>query len=309
MNPRLIYRFDKIIGVSFERFLKSSQEFFTNHYQPLYDFFSGNSDSLPKESFKKLKELDNQREVIQNSFLTKSFKLNEYEFWEIVDMVEEISTKISTTLKLDKWLRSVNTSLSYNNGTSFKYMLRNNQSVDSAVRYNMGDVDEEVVNDLMIKNSLQERDLPIEGGVEINIFTSQSNSSVTNVSTVIDNPLGKKIYGKDLQKHIEWDTDNNDLKVLDYDQTLQQTINIMGSLQKSSVPEFEEIGFDYFAGKTIGSLSKPLLIRQLNEIFAQDDIFVGIEVTEMKFIQDGIYVKYNITTVLNNVIKNQEIRL
>lgn len=308
MNSRVLGRFQKIVGFDVESFLGQANTFFSEDYHNIYAFFNGESDTIPKTSLEALISLDKNCITAQNNIRLRINRLTEYEFWDIVDFIGDIATKIKTTKNLSKWLRSSKTSFSFKTGTSFNFSLKGGQSFDKSVVDNIGDVDENQINQIAIQNSIEERDYSIEGGNKIKAFTNEANvSGVMNVTTIVDNPYGDKVYGIDIQKRIQWDS--NDLKVLSYKETLAQAISIHSTIFKESVPEFPRIGFDPFVGNSVGGLSKPLIIRQLSEIFAQDDIFISAVVVDFKIKSDSVYLNFNIFTVLNEVIKNNDTNL
>jgi hypothetical protein len=306
INPRLLRKVEKLLRFNVSQFLNDADVFFNQDYPNIYSYFDGEevNQTLLKVSYDNFEKLQKDSNKLSELILSNSNNFVEYEVWNLSQAVDDIRVKLKTIKNLSKWLRSTSTSIGFDNGTNYSYTMKNGDTFDKSVKNNLGDVEENIVNDMALKNSIEERDYSLKGGKNIEIYTSNSFASVS-VTSMIDNPIGERIYGLDLSSTMRWN--NDDLEVLSHDQTLEQTINIHANTVKGSIPENIGLGLDVFIGKNVRVLSKALIIRQLNEIFSVDDLFAGIEIKEIRNVQDSIYINYNIKTILGEVKNNNTI--
>ena len=119
---------------------------------------------------------------------------------------------------------------------------------------------------------------------------------------MIDNTVGEKIYGRDIKKKLTFEDD--DLKSLDYKETVNQTVEILASLNKGDIPEYREIGIPIglYKGSNFSRLNYSSIVRELNKNFSTDDLFSNFNVLEMEYKEGDLYIKYEVNTKYELVI-------
>lgn len=100
--------------------------------------------------------------------------------------------------------------------------------------------------------------------------------------------FGESVYGKDLQKKLEFADD--DLKVLGYKETIRQAFEIALNLRRGDNPEFPNDGLQssLVIGQNLNSILYPSLLRQLYDVFAKDDTMRSIAIVDVKHGNSGL---------------------
>jgi hypothetical protein len=108
------------------------------------------------------------------------------------------------------------------------------------------------------------------------------------VQSVVDVIFGESVYGKDLQQKLEFE--NDDLKVLGYQETIKQAFNIALNLRRGDNPEFPNDGLQssLIIGQNLNSILYPSILRQLYDTFAKDDTMKSIAITNINHNNIGI---------------------
>lgn len=298
MVSSLFFRkFENDLGIDLLSFFQETKDFFDLSFPNIYGFYSGLSRVFPEKDIEKLDSLLLDTMNIIQTMKVSSDSLDSTEYFEAFEMIDDIKTKLQTTTKIKKWLRSSINKSTYNNDFSVELTLKSNQTIEEAVVTLKGATSEEEINQIILQNDLQERDYDMSGGVKLNV---PNKSSVTGVKItgVVDELNGEKIYGRDINRTITFV--NDDIEVLDYVNTLNQTVDILSSLNKGAIPEFPEIGVDLLVGKNLGILSKSMIARQIKETYLSDDLFKDAPLDEMIYDQGDVFIKYRVLLV-NNV--------
>jgi hypothetical protein len=290
-------RFKQKTGQDIQLFFTDYNFFVDNYYNNIVNYYTNNT-QLDELSISKLNDLYNEgvqiRKVLNNGIEWASY----YDDWTLLDNFELTFTKVETILKSQKWFRS-NKGLGYSNKVDKDYVLKQGQTLE-ALSDELGDTSPQ--NDWIhtaIKNKLQEEDYSINGGAILKV--NFSNESDYKLFSVIDNISGEKVYGKDLQKYIQYEDD--DLKILEYRDTMQQSLSILVGLIKGSVPEFPQDGIDKsMLGSNINSIQYPSIFRQQANVFAKDDTFKSFSIISINRDQDNIFIEFSVQTRIGEVL-------
>ena len=147
---------------------------------------------------------------------------------------------------------------------------------------------------IAIQNDLKEVDWDIDGGTKLTLFREKFIQNF--VTSVIDNMVGENIYGLDIQKKFEFLDD--DLKVLNYKDTVFQTVNILANLKKGDIPEFKSLGVNagLYVGSNIANLAYGSIVREITKTFASDDLFINFQIKEIKLKEDSFFINFQVET-------------
>ena len=289
--------YEKATNKDLSIFLINVYNFFNEDYQNIFNWYSGVTSTPNTTSFKKLNIYIEQITDIINSFYLKRESIFKKQYhWELLYNLEDLNQKLQTTSNLSKILRSVITKNSFQKTFDIKYTTKKFDTLEK--------IEQDVVNSstpqndwwaLALKNDLSENDYDSSGGLDISV--PSTTSTAPNLSSVVDNPIGDKLYGIDFDRKIQFV--DNDFKMLSYINTCIQSINVMLETRINTVPEMPEIGFDesLLVGTTKGVLKLPILQRQLLNMFSTDDTFSNVTVDEAKIVQDSIQLSISIQTV------------
>lgn len=276
-------------------FLVEANSFFSNEFNDIVNFYSGNKNTLDRSQIKKLNSLSEKALYLQRIFRDNKSKFNTVDFWELLDIIEDIKVKLSTSQNMSKYLRStINNSLDKKNRFVFDTILENQETLEDVNLKKLKNTYEEDWFDIALENDLKEIDWDISGGKELKLRKKIFQSDL--VTSMIDNTVGEKIYGRDIKKKLTFEDD--DLKSLDYKETVNQTVEILASLNKGDIPEYREIGIPIglYKGSNFSRLNYSSIVRELNKNFSTDDLFSNFNVLEMEYKEGDLYIKYEVNT-------------
>lgn len=210
------------------------------------------------------------------------------------EQLEDISATLDTANNASRWLRSsIVGTQAYLQNTQVNYVGKQGQGLEQVERDVLkSDDPEETWVQTALRNQLREEDYTTDGNYLIKV--TFSNGRAISIQSVVDNiDEGKKTYGKDIQRQLE--LSNNDLVVLDYDDTLAQSAEILAGLKQLDNPTFPDLGIDRrFIGSNIAALSYPTLFRQIAQSFATDDSFESFSIIDVARQQDAALVRFQV---------------
>lgn len=275
-----------ITGYNLETYLLDYALFIDQYREPILNYYQGLNEEVPSVELTELERLIKEGLKIRDIFFYNKDSFQTFDFWELVDTIDDSIIKLETISNASKWFRSAVTDSGFRPTSEFDFTLKQNQTVENLAS-DIGYVDKE--QDwikLALRNDLREEGYTSQGAVVLKA-SFQENVTI-NVVTVIDNINGINVYGKDIYQFLTFE--NNDLKVLAYKDTLQQAFKINLELRKGDNPEFPEDGLQssLVAGSNIGSILYPSIFRQLYQTFSKEDVFRNITVQGIKQQEDNI---------------------
>jgi hypothetical protein len=288
-------------------FLDSASQFFAGtDYHSLLQLYSGQVKQITATPFVDLQSLSDELKVIFGIFSTFSKSLTNLQYYDLLDVLEEIDNRIKTTYNLNKWSRSSITNVSYSPLGEVNYTLGTNESLERISQDLLGSTNpEDDWFDIAQRNNLIEEDYTSNGGNNIFLPSKPNSSFVFPLTAVVDYIDGKTVYGKDLYKKLTIDYDLQDLKVLDYDSTILQAVDILVSLKKNDNPDFRSSGLQstLIIGGNRGTLNFPIISRQLQDTIATDDTLINFSITSISTVNTTLNIVYQIQTRLGEVLE------
>ena len=249
--------------------LKRFFDFNKQNLPQIISFFSGYVDEISIENFSNLEALKQDFIQLNNQIELQSYLFDNVYEVELVEYLGDLEVEIGYFDKIDKFLRSNFTlNNSYKSSVSFQTTLKR-ETVENLVRRVIGETQpQDAWVDTAKRNDLTELDYTVEGGNNL-ILEQDVVVNSGQIRSVIDNLIGERVLGKDLERVIDFLED--DFVVLPYESTFKQSVEILLEITKGDLPEFPNLGRGNFVGKNMFQLSWSTFIRQATIAFSTDD--------------------------------------
>ncbi len=288
--------FEDITGFDIETYFRRFVTFITDQSQNIIDYYSGLTDTLDRDSFAEYEALLTESIYVVDLFDLNNERFNTVDFWELMEYADDIRIKLETIGNFSKFARSSVKKASFDTNVTMEVPTYDNETIEQLLT-RLGSTDRE--NDwaeIAISNRLEQEDYTLDGGVLLNV--SFKNNTRFFVEGIIDNPEGDRIKGLDIDKKITFE--DNDLKVLSYDETLKQSLDVLINLRKNDNPEFPQYGIDpsLIVGMNIKSIALPSLVRQIFQTFSTNDRVDKIEILNVDI--DGDSVSMDLSIVIKS---------
>lgn len=291
--------FKNITSYDIEKFFNSYTYFVNNYYGNIVNYYKG--ENIDKNSFNYLDLLNAEIQKIDNlwDFYSKSFDL--VDFWEMLDVYENIKIKLSTVNNLGRWLRSSRTDR-FNLNTTLNHVQRQGENIER-IAQNFGSIDKE--NDwttIAIDNSLNEEGYTSEGGVLLKVRLS--NNLNFDIKNIVDFFTKENLYGKDILK--KFTLENGDLVTLVGFNSLIQTFETIMLTEKGSIPEFPQDGLESnLVGSNVNAFNYPSIFRNLMNMFQKDDRFSVLELIDIFRKEDGVSITVQARTKIGEILQQE----
>lgn len=295
-----ITKYQHILGINLISYLADFISFINLDSNNIIDYYSGKI-ILNENSFNRMNKLINNYQDLINLISINKSQFKNLEDWEILEELENIYGKLISISNISKFLRSFILKGEFNLGVTKNYSLKYQEALED-LSFKIGDIDpQNNWSNLSLKNDLIEEDYTPEGGslLKVNFTRNTQISEITNVIDNIDSE--EKINGIDINQQITFE--NNDLQVLSYDNTLNQSINIMLNLKKEDNPEFPDDGYEKnMIGGNLNSFQFPIYFRQLSALFKKDDSINSLVLKDIKRTDDSFNMEFEIESKINSSI-------
>jgi hypothetical protein len=298
-----ILRFNKLTGIDIAQFVADFVDFTKSDVPNIMNFFRGFM-RTPQDSFERMRLLMSKGQDISTGYNLHQSSFPNIMDWELMMTIEEIRQKLVNVSVLSKYLRSSIVLATYNNGIQeSEYVQKQNQTLEniswSVLKSNNPNND---WVDVALSNDLREEDYTMRGGALLKI-SYKNHGTINWVKVVIDNIVDENILGKDIYQLLTFVDD--DLQVLEPQDTVLQSAHILIGLKRGDNPEFLDQGVPRLVGSNIAAFSYPILFRDLANMFAGDDTFSDFRLENLKVVQDNILMEFAIETILGNMIKGE----
>ena len=298
-----VERFKRITSYDIANYYSLYVDFVNNYLVNINNFYSGNLNELPSESFDKLDYLDSQRRVISEAIVVNRDNFNTFEDWELVDEIESVLVNVLSFTNLDKYLRSDDSLNRFSFDPKSTYTLKPFETLENVSKRVIGDVDFD--NDyvqIAIDNNLAEDDFSIQDGTRV-IIPNKSTLQ-TSIFSVVGSLNGENMYGVDLDKKLTFE--NDDLKTLSNNDTMLQTIDVLLNLHRNNNPEFPDVGYDksLVLGQSRSAINfiLPVFLNPVKNTFTNDDTIASFEIKDINIENNFLYLDVEIQTALGQSI-------
>jgi hypothetical protein len=288
--------FYRITGYNLESFFKRFADFISENSGSVINYYSGGS--LDNSSFSELEYLSKESKKISPLFERYGQNFTFLGYWELLDQFTEIQTSIYTFENMSRWMRSSRLNR-FDSGVKIDRKIRQGETVE-LIAEESGYISPQ--NDwvnVSIDNQLVEEEYTADGGKVISVVFQ--NNANFNIDNIIDSLVGKNILGKDIKRKISFI--NNDLDVVVYEDSIEQTLNTILGTVKGSIPEFKDDGVDSeMVGTNINTIQYPSMFRSLLSMFQKDGRWTEISLLDVKREDDNAFMKLECKTILQDSI-------
>jgi len=281
--------FQNITKFELQSYFTDYAEFLQNDYGDVYAYYSGNSETIDVDKIKTLQDLMSRSNDLIRTFQTFAGKLGNVGYWELQQYCQDLNDTLERISKLPKYCRTAKTCRGYKPYIQVSEDiggLKTIQDLSQQLGSNMSE------RELILNNDLEEADYEIDELKQIKALVPNNTDVV--VETILEQPIGSRIYGKDINRNISF-TDN-DLTTVEYEDNVEQKSDVLMELQKGDVPEMPNFGKNIISGNTYASYNYSALVTDLQDVFLQDDLFESVSVTDVKYEDGDIYVTCEILT-------------
>lgn len=302
----ILREFKQVTSKDIEMFFRKSVSFFSIEYNAIVSYYSGRTTSITSKPFEVFEKLKKECKELFETYHLHSKRFNNVKWWLVLEELENIDSRLSTLSNINRWSRSSLTKVGYDPDVSVQYTLKQNQTLERISQDILQSNNPDGWVDIALNNDLSEEEYSPEGGVNLTLKYPKINRGL-QVNSVVDVMIGKSIYGKDLYKKLSFE--NDDLKVLGYDDTVRQSVETLALLKKNDNPDYPSEGLQtaIIVGGNRVALNFPVIIRQMTETFSTDDSLKNFSVTNLEVKEDNVRIDYEVQTRLNETFDGQAI--
>jgi len=311
-----LYYYQKITNFNIKDLFERYVSFINNDKDKIIYYYSGKNKVADSIAFNNLTILLNDVEICLSFFRHYSSNFGNFVYWNLLEQIESIQQTLTSISNAPKFLRS--------NIYKGQFFLNKEQYLSLNYGGTLEKLQSKELFDLNFDNNwvqlaqnnkLTEEDYSSAGGIVLRATfpinrTQPILNSVLGSNTVFEDSgltfqeyQQKQLYGIDLKRKFTFK--NDDIEVLTPKDTIIQSIEILLNIKTGSVPQYlnEGISDKLYVGSNIGSVAFPSIFRQFSDIFSSDDTIDKIELTDTYLEQDSLFLEFQITTTLNEVIK------
>lgn len=291
--------FVKITKYPIKAYLQEYAEFVEAHEKNIYRYYSGKSATPNRTSFDKMNALIEKSATLENIIENKRDSFKSGAFWNLIETLSDIAISLETVSNASKWLRSAIAKNDFSPGVELEHTLRQLQTLEQVASdlESSADRDSDWIR-IALRNDLTEEGYTTQGGN--NLVIRGRNNATIRLRSVVDNISGKKVYGIDLHKKLQFVDD--DLLPLSYDDTIRQTVEILANLRRGTTPEFPSDGYSVNGGNR-KNMAFPILIRQMTATFSRDDTLRSFAIKNIEVRQDALFLTFEVGTRLGELIQ------
>lgn len=291
----IIIEFEKVTKYPLIQFLTKYRSFMINSYPAINRYFSGQVEGIDNSHLITLKELTIECKDVMAQFKNFANKFATCGYWELMEYLDDLNDTIEKINKLPKFRRTALTKRGYQPYVVVASSVGGYRTMED-VANSVKQINQDNTNwvDLMLNNDLNEVDWEIDKLTPINVFVNNRVDVV--VTTILDMPIGKRIYGRDIARKITFK--DNDLLLVEYQANVEQKCNILLELNRGDVPENMLFGknSNLTTGVTTKQFSYPELVQDIQNNFLQNDLFEYAVVTDFKFNNGDLFCTVEIKT-------------
>ena len=303
VNLETYNRFYSLTNYKLQDFVVEVGDFFRLEMPLIVGFYLGQKERLDRKHIKKLNRLTEESVKILGIFRDYKNIMSTVDYWELLDGIEDFKSHLKYAQNISKYVRSSLVKGKVTNSYIFNHTMASNETLENVSRDIQKSFDpDNRWADIAVDNDLREVDWDIDGGTELELRDTTFQAGI--VTSMIDNTIGDRIYGKDLTKLLKFE--DEDLLVLGYKETAIQTVDTLSQLAKNDIPEFPGLGINanIWKGSNFSKLNFPLISREMRLVFNTDDLFKDFKVLEIRYDNGDLFVKYEVGTKRGLVLIN-----
>lgn len=290
MFSDIVSDFENITKFALLDYLEQYRDFMQNDFSYISSYYNGDTASVDSSYISNFNSLRTKSKTLMQQFINFSHRLSNCGFWELQEYCQDLNDTLEKITKLPKYYRTSKTVRGYQPYIQVKGNIGGMKTVkDLAEEISSNGVSE---ISLIIDNDLQEKDWEIDQLSAVTAFVNNQVDVV--VETILEQPVGNQIYGKDIARNIT--LEDNDIAVKKYEDNVEQKCDILLELERGNIPEMTAFGKNPLQGTNMANYNYAELVKDLQSVFLQDDLFESIEVTNVEFKDGDLYVTCSIQT-------------
>lgn len=268
-------------------FFTQYRDFLQNEFSALNEYYAGKTETIDINIIRNFRNLLENSHILIKTFSTFSSKLGSVGYWELLQYCQDLNDTLERISKLPKYHRTSKSPRGYKPYIQVESSVGGLRTMEDVANEIGGLSDTE----LILNNDLEELDYDIQTLKPINALVDNATDLV--VSTILEQPIGNQVYGKDIN-HIISFTDN-DLSIVKYEDNVEQKIEVLLGMIKGDTPEYPTLGFNA-PGQSWNSYSYPELVSQLKSNFGIDDLFESVDVETLNYENGDVSMTCSIKT-------------
>lgn len=290
MFSDIVAEFEQITKFSLLDFFEQYRDFMQEDFTYLSAYYSGSSVSVDVEIVSNFNDLLKKGKVLMQQFINFSHRLSNCGYWELQEYCQDLYDTLEKINKLPKYYRTSKTVRGYQPYVQVNADIGGLKTVKDVAE----EIDSNNVSEvsLMIDNDLQEKDWEIDKLSQITAFISNQTDIV--VESILDQPIGRNVYGKDIDRKIT--LKDNDLAIKKFEDNINQKVDVLLELESGDIPEIPTFGRSRLSGTTAGNYNYAELVQDLQAVFSQDDMFDSITVNDVEFDNGDLLITCSIET-------------
>jgi hypothetical protein len=290
MFSNIVTQFENITKFALLQYFEDYRDFMQNDFSYISEYYNGDTSSIDASHISNFNALRTKSKTLMQQFINFSHRLSNCGFWELQEYCQDLNDVLEKITKLPKYYRTSKTVRGYQPYIQVKSNIGGLKTVQDLAQ----EINSEGVSEisLIIDNDLQEKDWDIDELSSITAFVNNQTDVV--VETILEQPIGNQIYGKDINRKIT--LENNDLAVKKYEDNVEQKCDILLSLERGNIPEMPNFGKNRLQGTNMSDYNYTELVKDLQSVFLQNDLFEDIEISDIEYKQGDIFVNCTIKT-------------
>ena len=290
MFSNIVTQFENITKFALLQYFEDYRDFMQNDFSYISEYYNGDTSSIDASHISNFNALRTKSKTLMQQFINFSHRLSNCGFWELQEYCQDLNDVLEKITKLPKYYRTSKTVRGYQPYIQVKSNIGGLKTVQDLSQ----EINSEGVSEisLIIDNDLQEKDWNIDELSSITAFVNNQTDVV--VETILEQPIGNQIYGKDINRKIT--LENNDLAVKKYEDNVEQKCDILLSLERGNIPEMPNFGKNRTQGTNMSDYNYTELVKDLQSVFLQNDLFEDIEISDIEYKQGDIFVNCTIKT-------------
>lgn len=297
MFSDIVKDFENVTKFHLLEYFEDYQSFMQNDFSYLSDYYSGQIEGVSAEITNNFNSLLERSKTLIQTFKNFSSKLSNCGFWELQQYCQNLNDTLERVTKLRKYYRTTKSVRGYQPYVKVTTNIGGLKTLqDLALEIDSSGVTE---TSLILDNDLQEESWEINELSSINAIVNNQTDLV--VESILESPVGSQVYGKDINKKIT--IIDNDLDIKKYEDNVEQKVDTLLTLNRGDIPELPTFGKNRLQGTTAGTYNYAELLKDIQSVFSQDDLFDFVEVIDISFVEGDLTVtcrvktKYSYSTV------------
>lgn len=290
MIAEIAHKFQQITKFDLYQYFVDYGNFMRTMFPYIHDYYAGYSETVDASYIKMMHSLMERSDSLIKLFQTFGAKLGNVGYWELQNYCQDLRDTIYKVSKLPKYLRTSKTPRGYKPYVQTNFNVggyRDFKDVSDII--NDGEITEE---SLILNNDLEEEDYEIDDLSVAKAYIRNDNAN--SVKTVLEPPVGDKVYGRDISRQIKFV--NDDLETKEYIDNVEQKVEILLELVAGDIPEFPNLGRTKTVGSNVSNFNYADLITEIRKVFLQDDLFLNVTIENIYVENGDLFVTLDILT-------------